>query len=465
MGKFFDDLYLNQNETTQELQQKQQQLVSILPEDYNWKTGKVIAETAWQSIDVSTDGVVYTPNKYLPARASIGESFSFRLDSKFIPFINVEILTKKKPNLELMGIFPHSYETYSGDYIELYGNGVNLIYKGLFNSFGFTNYFLQNELDNGNFDVDFTKKYYHILINYARGRIYSKDLFRLKIRKNLGLNHGSMEWDEWEAHMGKDGIINDGGIDADFKHTRFLSFTSTQVTMLCRKTEVRVIDDPEHPGSYIGQWTYFYNQTVTKSFSDMDLIVVNGTSGISFPPHTINTMAFTFLGYFLFWDSERSGRVGVRYKTPSEYEENSLKMELYGFPSGDDRVWNYMLFKRNDNAPTIIEHPIVPYFCGNTQSWVINNFQITDNVQEQYLIMVLSELVFKCLAEEQTLLKIVKYNDTYSQFEDTYKLTITNHTFHDMVQYSGEANTEYKIRLMLLNPYKFSDRNNYELSK
>lgn len=161
---FFDDLYSKQNNLTSELNKKRNKIQQVLPEDYNWKKYNIIAETDWLTTLADVKGASSLANDYICLSTLISNYIDINLDARFIPFINVEIITKKQEGLELVGLLNYPAHSIDNDYVEILGNGAHLIYKGFpcpaNHIYGPPDSYTQ-------FDLSYTKNAYRAEVTYT----------------------------------------------------------------------------------------------------------------------------------------------------------------------------------------------------------------------------------------------------------------------------------------------------------
>ena len=172
--KRLEKVSLSQGHIDTKLNKNKNIIENILPEDYNWKKNFILAESAWLTAVLFTYGRVTTPDQYVSATIDLNQFLDFNLNHKFIPFINVELITKNPEGIESVGFFEYNREILEGDYVEVYGDSTNLIYKG--QSFFYNGYLIKARLYRGDFQESFTKTHYVADVFFTRGG----DEWRLK---------------------------------------------------------------------------------------------------------------------------------------------------------------------------------------------------------------------------------------------------------------------------------------------
>ncbi len=172
--KKLEKVNLNQNSIEIKINKRENEITNLLLDHYNWKSNFVLKESAWITGVPFTYGRVTTPDQFVSATVDINQFLDFNLDHKFIPFINVEVMTKNPEGIESVGFFEYNREILEGDYVEVYGDSTNLIYKG--QSFFYNGYLIKARLYRGDFQESFTKTHYVADVFFTRGG----DEWRLK---------------------------------------------------------------------------------------------------------------------------------------------------------------------------------------------------------------------------------------------------------------------------------------------
>ena len=478
----FNEINDKQNKITEQLNTKSNELKSILPEDYNWKKTNIIAETEWITGTTYPVGVVLQENQRLPGYVNLYTFLDFVLDKKFIPFLNVEVLTKNQEIAKLVGLVSFNYETLSPSYVEIWGNGGTLLYKGL--PYPITHLYSQADLDADMFPINNTKPVYSAEIIYTD----ETDGFDYKItgtlsafegQKKVGLSPGgNQNLDIWITDYNPNYLSSKN-------YSKFSALSSSSYSSHGQKTEVRWT--PSIPPYEFQINTNFDDVAISQSFSFYDLqsyfittaqkfkkvgtdwvyqeagdfYVVDSTN--PFDGTIIISKTFTFVGYWVFYHSDTAYLIGVRDVFPITYENGTVKKELYNLPQDPFRYWSTITLKQNPTAPTVILTPGLE--SGYMQNALIKRFKTTDSNKDKYRIQIDGVLMFSLLADQAQPYFVPVYNDVYTKSGtepgDTYSKS-ENHSFLPYNNYrAGFVDVEYKIRITLINPYEFSARNNY----
>jgi hypothetical protein len=483
---FFDELYSKQNNNTAELNKKRNKIQSVLPEDYNWKKYQIIAETDWITALAYSNGASVEPNQYNPLIATYSNFLDIHLDSRFIPFLNVELITKKQEGLELIGLMEHSDDSYEGDYVEIRGSGFQLIYKG---SPHYANYIYdQADLDAGAFDIDYAKMAYNAEITYTEDGSewkMSGKLVYIGMIKNISMTpYGNQNRDIWRCEY--DPIYSQGW-------DKITILSSTGFTAQVQKIEERWTPyDPVPPSPPYEYQNLTPSQVIiSKSFGSEDsesfgfgvnTSVYKKISGnwvwqynLDYPSvdsltKTILTRDFSFRGYWVFWNPGSNRTIAVTPVDPPVYEEGWTKLELSNLPVDPYRYWSSIKLLRFPlphplpNLRTAVSEP------SYHQHVLLKGFKSTELNPELFRLMLDGWLVFKGIANTSNVFKYPTYNDTYTKHisdplvpADTYDVS-ESHTFQERtIYYTDEVEIQYKIKVSLINPYEFSARNNYDL--
>jgi hypothetical protein len=485
MAKKIEKLLTKQDIISSDLVSKSQELKSFFNDRYNWKSTIVLAETEWVPstpyFHNSIQRSAYVGTK-LNSNSNIIPTFlDFDCPESMIPFVNVEILTKCPPQIELAGVSEVVTNSYTVDYFEIYGNGSNLIYKGFYppQPYQLKN---QSELTNGDFQESYTKRVYNADITYTDGgqeyRVIGI-LYDLLLVENTGMSpDGNQEFNSW------DGFI-DPFYASSKNYAKYTALSATQVSMQSKYSEVRYIPNVPPPGEQV-QITITDNVAVTKNFSSMSSVTYRiksaiqyikvggvwmvsqyGSFDIASNVHTISVQRFTFQGFWLFWDSQTSCLFSMREVTPLVLEGSSHKVELYNFPVDPWRLWSYILFKRNHSP-----YPLLTTGSNLQQSErqlsICKNFKTTDVQKINHKLCVSGTLIFNVPATKNPNIQVIKYTDTYSQDPNPdpaskYLLTIQNHDLLDLTYFNpDDHDIEYKIRVTLTNPFYFDVKHTNE---
>ncbi len=480
---FFDDLYSKQNNNTAELNKKRNKIQQVLPEDYNWKKNQVIAETDWFTTLAYSNGSSVEPNQYNPLIAIYSNFLDIHLDARFIPFLNIEIITKKQDGLELIGLMEHSDDSYEGDYVEVRGSGSQLIYKGTPH---YANYIYdQSDLDAGAFDIDYTKNVYNGIITYSQGgdewKIQGK-LSAFTMTHNIDLSpRGNQNCDIWRCEY--DPIYSQGW-------DKITILSNTGVTAQVQKIEVRwhQYDPPPTPPNEYPEYTYsqviisksfgsednetftFTNANLYKKVGENWIYQGNGTYIIDTSTATILTKEFSFRGYWVFWNPGSNRTVSVTPVDPPIYEEGWNKLELSNLPIDPYRYWSTIKLLRFPPPHPLPNLRIIVSEPAYHQQVLLKGFKSTELNPELFRLMIDGWLVFKGIANNSNIFKYPTYNDNYTKHisippeeDDSYDGS-ESHSFQDRtIYYTDEIEIQYKIKVSLINPYEFSARNNYDL--
>lgn len=477
MAKIFNEIIDNQNEIENQLHLKTNVNKVPLNEDYNWKTEDTIKESDWITGTTVRVGQSTSANNFLPTYLSISKELDFILDPKFIPFINVEVLTKKQPDLELLGVVPYIHEFYESDYVEIYGDGSNLIYKGTPQLKDYI--YDEDDLIAGNFTEDYAKKAYYATIEYTLGGDEYKIgglISEIIMVVDAGLSGGgNQNLDTYYLNTAPTNLVEAG-------YMRFTDMTESSVTGDWKKTETRYNTNPSPPPAEIpstntigkttasfnfdthDEYYTFYLGTLYKKISGNWVLQGTGNYTINSVSHTITSRTITLNGYWIFWGPESRYTIGVSNVVPPEPDGSLQKKEIYNLPPHPYRYWTTITFKRNQDP-----HPEVTsvnsVVAGFETHQLIKLYKSTERAKDKYRLLVTGILAFKTLADQVSTSNIPVYNDVYtatgSNPGDKYTPSY-NHTLKETKYYRADfVDVEYKIRISILNPYDFSDRKNY----
>jgi hypothetical protein len=481
MVKKLEQINNSQNIITKDLTVKEQKISQILSDSYNTKTIKELNSLTWITATPIASGSAQnmSAGHILPETVSFSQDFDFHIDSKFLPFIKTELLVKAVKNVNLCGVLPYIYEGFENDYVEIYGNGTELIYKGFPREVYYV--YGQSDLDDGLFQEAYTKKVYRGVIEYTRGgSLYKVDgrVIRIEIINILGTGCSGGNYDYLECYI-------DPGYAGSENIAKFHDLLSGSVDITGVLYHFTFSSNPTPPpdcvqnypvitvSPYRHTWVFGSSEvddyriklkeaSVYKWISGAWVFQTSGDWVVDTDTDTISSRDFIFQGYWLFYDDDTRYLFGIRNKTPLSYEGIYRRKELYNLPQDPYRTWNTIVFKRNYGI-----HPeIVPINATATSSKyqiITKLFKTTDTIKEKYRISVAGNFILSALANIKTVSQVPLYNDVYTQSGVTY-IPTENHTLKDMNIYkTSKESVQYAIRLSLTNPYELTNRQNNEL--
>jgi hypothetical protein len=478
MTKKFEQINDNQNKISDNLQKKDQKLSQIFSDKYSSKLNNLIQETDW----ITATPIAIAQNteygRILPEAVTFNQNLTFNADKKFLPFLQPEVIIKSGENINLQGLLSYIYQGYEQDYCEVYGDG-NLIYKGY--PYEIYHEYSQADLDAGMFQEDYTKKVYSCSIEYSYGGddyLVQGRVVQIEMFDYLGTGCGGGDYDYFyvsidPGYVGSNNyakfhdlqpIITD--MTGILYHVTF--DTNPSPPPSCLMTTPTISESPKRLSwSFTGGNVDSYRIKL-KSASKYKKVAGEwvsqgyGEYTIDSSAVTITTQSFTFVGYWLFYSDDTRYLFGIRNKTPLSYEGIYRRKELYNLPVDPYRVWSNITFLRNND-----EHPIVvsvdSLAMSDKQQAIIKLFKTTDVTKDLYRMNVKGTFILSALSSVKTTQQVPVYNDTYSQSGSSY-VASESHTLKDIVYYApANLPVQYKIRLMLINPYESSDRQNYEI--
>lgn len=149
---------INTNEDiTNSLNQKTNIDKRFLNDNKKQKNDFVIYDSGWTAT-TPTDSLAKTSTKegYVPEYLSANFITNIKIPKTYIPFLKFEKTVKPCEGTQAVAIMTNQYNTYSGDYIELYGDST-LIYKGAIPIISST-LFTDDQIANGEVNPDYLKK-------------------------------------------------------------------------------------------------------------------------------------------------------------------------------------------------------------------------------------------------------------------------------------------------------------------
>jgi hypothetical protein len=477
MAKKIEKLINNQNQISDNLKTKDQQLSEIFSDKYAIKLNSVIKESDWLTVTPISFARNTEYNRILPESVTFNQSLDFNLDKKFLPFLKPEIIVKAGENIKLEGILPYIYQMYDRDYCEVYGDG-NLIYKGYPSEI--YNEFSQEDLDAGMFQEDYTKRVYKGAIGYTSGGFEYRvngTIIRIVMVDYLGTGCGGGNYDTFDVYI-------DPGYFNSKNYAKFhdLQSNTTDMTgLLWHHTyspnptppPTCVLNTPTSESPKRLQWAFTGSnvdvyQITLKSASLYKKVAGNwvwqsdGDFTIDSSLVTVISRSFGFSAYWLFYSDDTRYLFGIRNKIPLSYEGIYRRIELYNLPVDPYRVWSTITLLRNNG-----DHPLVvdsaSFAFSDNQQALIKLFKTTDTVKDFYRMKIKGTFILSALSSIKSTQQVPVYNDTYYQSGSSY-VASENHTLKDIAYYSpANLPVQYQIRLRLINPYEASDRQNYEI--
>jgi hypothetical protein len=477
MAKKIEKLINNQNQISDNLKTKDQQLSEIFSDKYAIKLNSVIKESDWLTVTPIPFARNTEYNRILPESVTFNQSLDFNLDKKFLPFLKPEIIIKAEENIKLEGILPYIYQKYDRDYCEVYGGG-NLIYKG-YPSVDIYHEYTQEDLDAGMFQEDYTKKIYSGGIYYTSGGsdyYIQGRVIKITMYDYLGTGCGGRDYDVFD-------VIVDPGYFESKNYAKFHDLQSNTTDMTGLLYKIRYETNPSPPPACV-QTTFFeFPKRLQWSFtgSNVDVYKIKfkeaekwkkvgdtwiwqsfGDFEIDSSGVTVTSRSFGFIGYWLFYSDDTRYLFGIRDKKPLSSEGIYRRKELYNLPVDPYRVWSTItLLRNNGDHPTVVN--MDSFAMSNNQQVLIKLFKTTDAVKDLYRMKIKGTFILSALSSVKSTQQVPVYNDTYYQSGSSY-VASENHTLKDIAYYSpANLPVQYQIRLRLINPYEASDRQNYEI--
>jgi hypothetical protein len=176
----------------------------------------------------------------------------------------------------------------------------------------------------------------------------------------------------------------------------------------------------------------------------------------------VSSLGFTFVGYWLFYESDTQHLFGIQNTTPLVYDGIYRKKELYNLPVDPYRSWTTIVFQRNYGVhPEIVG--VNSYAVSNKRQGIIKLFRTTDATKDYFRFQINGNFILSALSTIKTTQQVPCYNDTYVQSGVTY-VPVENHSLKNIDYFAtAKVPVDYKIRLTLTNPFECSERQNYEI--
>jgi len=421
MVKKIEKITIDLNKIDRDLKHKSQELNSIFVDEYFNKKPVVLEESAWITATPESYEYSLSQGALLPLYVDFVQDFDLTIPENYLPFIDIQLITKTPADIELAGVVPFNHLSFLGDVIEIWGNGSTLIYKGGFPKIG--QIFQLIGLENG--------------INPDHA-----------IKIWVGETHfmdGVLEYKMW-GHVPS--LLHP---DAS-SHVYVVTDTYNSPAILYKKIG--------------GVWVSQGYQT--RWF---------------FPPGTgIISETYVENGYWCVYEPwsfrENLATVYAFNETPLVADGIFYKMILasfpgYGYdpgipPAPDPRYWDTVVLKRNPDVYEPFSESTI--MAGNRQQSLFKVFKSTDTIKEKYRLNVKGKIVFKGNAITPSTLDIPKYNDVYTKEvynpldnTRTYYRSSYNHTLTGIPRYAPlTPNIEYKIKVVLTNPHDYANRSDYK---
>lgn len=481
MVKKLEKINNSQNKNDSDLFTKSQQDKNILSEQYNFKSPIVIKETDWENITPEiANGIRSTINNdILPESIIISQQEDIIIPEQFLPFLHVDLLIKPKETSQVSGTLQYINKTFEGDYVEVLGNGATTIYQGT--PYEINHLYTQDDLDDGKFDIDYTKRVYRAIIHYTYlGDEYYVDgtLSSIIVDTNVSLSpYGNQNINEWLIDF-------DPNYMSSKPYSKLIYLYNTNLSAHSQKLEIRwlpIEPTPPSPPYEYQENTFFDDVLIAGNFSSFDKeqfriksasqykkVGVNwvfqgaGDFTIASDIHTITSKVFEFQGYWLFWDTSTSYMLGIRDVFPIVFEGDFRKKELYNLPLEPYRNWNSIVFRRffGDHPETIETNTLAT----SERRFIFSKLFPNDSIQEKFRIYFNATALLLTPATAITEAEFPSYNDTYTKDATTYILSSENHTIKTKNYYRPpHEEIQYKLKISLMNLKLFGTKNNYAI--
>ena len=472
-----------------ELNLKENEIRKFFTERYKFKQQKNLYDSDWIAKTPTASASVrnVTPAKALSETVALDEEIDITIPDYMLPFVNISLMTKTIPEVQAMGLFEYVQEGWETDYIEAYGNGTNLIYKGFPRSTYYE--YDQDDLDDGRFQENYTKKVYRGTIEYTSGGDEYKihgTVIRIEMYDNLNTGCGSQNYDYFDVYI-------DPGYTGSKNYAKFHDLTSDYADMTGILYHFTFSTNPSPPPSCeqnypVVQETdkrlkwYFTGSNVDhyriklidgikyKKIGGSWVYQSSGTFSIDSDTVTITSRTFTFVGYWIFYSPDTYYLFGTEDSSPPTYEGVDKKIELANLPEDPNRYWNTITFKRNpEPRPEKTEATVSA--IGKKQ---ILFFKISKSTETEtkYRLFINGTIVLSALSSiknpppaQKTSgddRQVVEYSDTYSKSGSSYTPS-ESHTLK-IRNYWGTAkeDMEYRIKVDLINPLYWKEIRKYK---
>ncbi len=479
-------IWKNNKNVIRDLSNKENEITQFFMDKNNLQKIKTLYDSGWVATTPTASSAVRnaTPGELLPERVLLNSYYDFNIPEHFLPFVNVSVMTKTVPEVSFLGVFPFTVEGYDNDYIEVKGNGSNLIYAGYPRSVYYE--YDESDLADEMFQESYTKKVYRAVIYYTSGgNEYKVDgrLIKTTVRENGSVVGGNQEYDEWQVRI-------DSGYTGYLNYSEYHNLDETEIDCTARKREVRYNVNPSPPPDYLQQVTLDDNggagYRVTKNWSSVDReyhLIKNatlykkidgswanqGTGDYTIDTlsgHVITERSFQFVGYWLFYSSTRNTLFGTQEVSPTVEEGIYNKIELANLPEDADRIWTTITLKRNPE-PRPEKTQAVSYYASSQR--IINFKRFEDKYRlylQGYLVFSAPSTVINPPPAEKTSgdhRQVPEYNDTYSQNATSYTAseshTLKNRDFWG----TAKQDLEYRIKIDIINPFYWKELKNYDV--
>ena len=414
MVKKIEKITIDLNKIDRDLKHKSQELNPIFVDEYFNKKQIILQETDWITVTPNAYEFSMTQNQPLPAYIDFSQFLDIIIPQNFLPFIDVQLISKTPDNLKFTGIMPYNHLEFIGDVVEVYGNGSTLIYKGGLPQMG--------------------------------------QIFQL-----IGLEFGINPAHTVKIWVGEV-YYNDGPIE--YKVFGHVPFPTTPVYT----TGYKIFDKP---GSLATRYQKIAGNWVFLDYYAPEI----------FPTTDVQSESWVFNGYWVLYEpySARAdlSTVVVANESPLVVDGIFYKIILGNLPTyptdaeTDPRYWSTIVLKRNQDS-------FVPYSearvqIGKRQQSIVKGFPSTDTKKENYRLRVSGTMVFESLATISSPIQIPVYDDIYTKvtFEEgnpkDYTRTTVNHSLRSIGRFYVDAiDIDYKIRIVLSNPHDYQNRSEFK---
>jgi hypothetical protein len=434
----FEKLWTTIVDNREEIDRKTNQLLHWLALPEYQKSQVVLYESEWTPYATTINSSLQTTSKedLLPTYINCGFSQVISIPETFLPFIDVQLITKKNPLIKFSSLAEYITSTWVGNYYECYGNGSTLIYKGRYNSVTFREFYVENglrtheELQKGNFLISLTKKFWETTCYYSIGGN------EYKAKGTITIIRYEPSYVRRCSPVPGNGYFN--------AETYFISMSNINITAYFGSgiTETVPIVDAS---TIIRVKGYIY-QKIGGIWTQIGItvdIVGNTISAITNIFNTFTASPGDFSGYMLFLSTDYKTRFFIETSTDTPY----FFPPNIPFPL----PYIYLTWKFNPSSyPYKLESS--PQIITSTQ-----NLSFFKHYIDFYRVSFSSKLYYLQKATEIANTTIFdKFNDTYNGVGNTYVLTIQSHTTETTYRYRPlSTDVEIKYKIIFFNPLYF----------